>query len=178
MRRCLAASPRLPAADWAGLCKYLLTASATAAVVATAGGSEELQEAAMQLVLSHMHVPQHGLSTVVDYCITSSAVFSHLGHGVQCLLMQRLADILHQLPVNRVRPLLLLLPQLVSVACEKSEAAQKQDGCSHDVAAAVWDGLEGCSTQLAEKDLLMSNKVRHHVAHSTVLCFEACDGGT
>ncbi|KAF8057874.1 hypothetical protein HT031_005820 [Scenedesmus sp. PABB004] len=123
--RCLAAAPRLPAADWGGLCRRLISAAAAAGArvgggggadsglaAAAAAAAQQLQAAALGLLLAHCHAAALDLAGVLDACL-SPAGFRQLAPLQQGALLAALGPALAALPVNRAAAVLQGLPGLV-----------------------------------------------------------------
>lgn len=150
--RVLAQGPRLPAADWLPLCRRLLQPTTfTAAAAGGSGGGDsthqqqqqqlqlQLQQAVLQLVLSHCTTPALGLSGVLDWLL-SPARFQQAHVSLQVVLLQQLLVVLRVLPVNRGPALLAGLAGMVQSA---AAAAAELSGASHAATAGAAGGAAG-----------------------------------
>jgi hypothetical protein len=86
---------------------------------------QELQEAALQLLLAHCHVPALELSGVLDACLNPTG-FKQLQPFLQAMLLQQLGPVLAALPVNRAARALQTLPQLVQEVTATTATQQQQ----------------------------------------------------
>jgi hypothetical protein len=123
----------------------LLTAAAPNAAAAAAAAIEQLQEAALQLLLAHCHVPALELSGVLDACL-NPAGFKQLRPFLQALLLQQLGPVLIALPVNRAAGALQGLPRLLQEVTAALKQQQQQSASPSSDAAlllvlSTWAGL-------------------------------------
>jgi hypothetical protein len=156
--RCLAAAPRLPAADWSGLCHKLLSlpdpAAATTPIAAAAAAvNAQLQAASTGLLLNHCQVPGLELSGILDACLSPEGL-RVLPVQIQTLLLQRLDLALAALPANRAPPVLLRGVVPIVTAATATAAVSGGGGSSSCAASIVvvlssWVGLARLATAAA-----------------------------
>jgi hypothetical protein len=142
--RCLAAAPRLPAADWSSLLHKLLSLQTPAgAAAAAAAVVAQLQSASILLILNHCIAPGLELSGILDACLTPDGI-RVLPLQLQTLLLSRLDAALAALPANRAAPVLLQsIVGLVTAATAATTAAGSNGGsdASMLVVLSTWVGL-------------------------------------
>lgn len=149
MLRVLSRCPRLPAADWAALCRVL----SAGAPPGPAG--LELHSALAALVLAHGPSPATGLSSVRAGWLLPHQ-FAQLALQLQAALLNEAPRALACLPANRVASALRALPAL---ACAAATAAA-DPAASSAVLAAAWRGLGRVAAAAAGGSALMVAKVR------------------
>ncbi len=114
--RCLAASPRLPSADWGGICRRLWHRAAAASSLPVRPGSEEaeeerirrleLLEAVAELAVAHGSETSHGLAVFLDDALSEPEPLLAAAAGALAALLLRLPRALPVLAGSRRAPAL------------------------------------------------------------------------
>jgi hypothetical protein len=135
--RCLAAAPRLPAADWVGLCSCLLSAAPVSPPLLPAGhgggdrdaaaawtaAHHQQQDAGISLLLAHAAEPgAAGFASLLDALLCQAGMRSLPGY-LQARLLAQLDVAVVALPLARGAALLDGLPALLTAAATGAEAA-------------------------------------------------------